>query len=137
MTTLKLTAATARTTGFAAQAIANTASHLGDEINNATNKDLYLSLEALYQYATAPTASKNVDFYILYAFDGTNYEEASAARIIATLSPAADTAAHRRVLVESLLLLPFPFKLHVLNKDTEQTITLTLDARTHNEEAVS
>lgn len=137
MTTFKLSAATQRASGFAAQAIANTASHTGDAIDNATNKDLYLSVEALYQYATAPTAAKTVSLYLLYSFDGTNYEEVHARTLIASLSPAADTAAHRRVLVAGRQLLPFSFKLHAINVDTGQQITLTLNVHTHNEEAVT
>ena len=137
MTTFKLSAATQRTSGFAEQAIADTASHTGDAIDNATNKDLYLSVEALYQYATAPTAAKTVALYLLYSFDGTNYEEVHARALIASLSPAADTDAHRRVLVASRQLLPFAFKLHAINVDTGQQITLTLNVHTHNEEAVT
>ena len=137
MTTFKLSAATQRTRGFAEQAIADTASHTGDAIDNATNKDLYLSVEALYQYATAPTAEKTVSLYLLYSFDGTNYEEVHAARKIAQFSPAADTDPHRRSLIRGLRLLPCAFKLHAINVDTAQQITLTLDARTHNEEAVT
>lgn len=136
-TTLKLAGATQRTSGIATEAIANTAAFTGSAIDNAINKDGYLSVEALYSYASAPTAAKSVQVYLLYSFDGTNYEEVSSRSLVTQFSPAADTSAHRRAIIANLRLLPFAFKLHVINVDTAQTITLTLDARTHNEEAVT
>ena len=133
--TLKLTNGVLRTSGFAAQAIATTANHTGDVIDNAANLDPEMTLEALYQYATAPTAAKTVVVHLLKSVDGTNYEEVSSKNQIAAFSPAADTDAHRIVLASGRALQPFRFKLYVENTDTAQTITLTLNCYTHGQKA--
>lgn len=84
-------------------------------IDNATNKDKFLTIEALFGSWT-PTVNDLVEFYLLYAPDGTNYESGSA-----TFLPTLDrlwryrrlstdtTAAAKRVIVHGPIL-PFAFK---------------------------
>jgi hypothetical protein len=128
----------ARTSGVATEAITNTSTYLGSEIDNATNKDRYLTIEAVWSYASAPTAAKTLRLFIEYAVDGTNYETASPTQgQIANWSPPASTSAQRLVIVRSRLILPSKFKIRCTNVDTGQTVTMTLNAYTHNDEAVS
>lgn len=127
----KLRTATSRTTGIAAENIANTAGFTGSEIDNSVNLDPEATIEAVYSYAVAPTAAKTVRLHLLKAVDGTNYEEVSAKNVVASFSPTADTSAHRVVLCNDLLLGPHKFKLYALNVDTAQTIALTLVCYTY------
>lgn len=131
-------ALSARTSGVASEAIANAATFLGAEIDNSANKDRYLTIEAVWSYASAPTANKTLRLFIEYAVDGTNYETASPTQgQIANWSPPADTATNRLVIVRGRPILPGKFKIRATNVDTGQTVTLTLNAYTHNDEAVS
>lgn len=130
--TLQLKAATSRTSGFSSTTVANGATGTGSAIDNATNLDQYLTAEFVYSYSVAPTASKTIKVHITYSVDGTNYEEVGDKNLVAVLSPAADTSAHRVVVIRDLLLLPFAFKIVIVNVDTAQTITVTVDARTYN-----
>lgn len=119
-----------RTTGISNQTIANAATFTGDAIDNATNRDTYLSAELSWSYATAPTAGKTVEIHVLYAVDGTNFEELSPQSLRAIVSPLADTSSHRRLVMDAIPLAPFKFKLAVKNVDTAQAITVTLKAYT-------
>lgn len=132
----KLNAATARTSGFSSTAIANAASANGSTIDNATNLDELLTAEVVYSYGTNPTASKTIKIYLCYAPDGTNFESHDASNLISTFSPAANTSTHRRTLIKGYPLLPFAFRLVVENVDTGQTITVTINAYTHNSQVV-
>jgi len=131
---IKHAAAVERATGISSQAIANAASFTGDAIDNATNRDTYLSVELSWSYATAPTAGKTVEVHVLYAVDGTNFEELSPQSMRAVVSPLADTSSHRRLILDAIPLAPFKFKLAVKNVDTAQTITATLKAYTWHTE---
>lgn len=59
--------------------IANNAMALGSAFTN-TEYDLYCDFEVLCQYGTAPTADSTIDIYWVRSLDGTNFEDASAAR---------------------------------------------------------
>jgi len=86
-------------------------------IDNATNKDKFLTIEALFGSWT-PTTNDVVQLYLLYSADGTNYESGSS-----TFLPPIDrlwrqrrlstdtTAASKRVLLYGPIL---PFKCKVL-----------------------
>lgn len=131
--TLQLKAASSRTSGFAATEIANTATGTGSEIDNSANLDALLSAAILYQYASAPTAAKTIKIHLIYAIDGTNYEDVGAWNQIGAISPAADTNAHREARLRNVPLLPFKFKIVIVNVDTAQTVTVTVNAYTHND----
>lgn len=142
-----LKAGTSRTSGIAAASVATTANYIGSEINNATNLDELADIELTYAYGTNPTAAKTLSLHILYAFDGTNYEEGAgdgsgtgdvdpmAHTQIGAVSPAADTSTHRK-LFGGVPLLPYKFKLLVRNVDTGQTATVTVTITTRKAVAI-
>lgn len=132
--THKLTSATSRTTGISSAAVASGSETVGSVIDNSTNLDRYLDVEIVWSYTTAPTANKTVEIRMLYSLDGTNYEDSW--RVIGAVSPPANTATYRRLVVAGLMLEPLPFKLSVKNVDTGQTVTVTLSAKTYNEQTV-
>lgn len=134
--TLKLEAATDRTSGFSSTTIADGATAVGSAIANHTNLDAYLTAEFVYYYGTNPTADKTVKIYLTYSRDATNYEDVGPKNLIGAFSPSADTDTHRVVMLRSVPLLPYDFKLVVVNVDTGQTLTLTVNAATHNDAAV-
>lgn len=130
---IKLEAATSRASGFSSTTIANGSGTDGSVIANQTNLDRYLTAEFVYSYGTAPTANKSVEIYLLYSVDGTNYEEESPHALVGGFSPGADTSSHRRVFLRNVPIKPFAFKIRIKNVDTGQTITVTVNAYTHNE----
>lgn len=135
--TLQLASAgSAKTSGFSGTTIADGATGTGSAIANQTNLDAYLTAEFVYSYGSSPTASKTVKIYLTYAVDGTNYEDVDAKNQIGAFSPAADTSTHRVTMLRNVPLLPFAFKIVVVNVDTGQTITLTINAYTHNDAVV-
>lgn len=130
--TVKLEAASSRTSGISSQTIADGADFTGSAIDNSANLDAELNAEMVWSYGSAPTASKSVNLYLLYSKDGTNYEPIDPKNQIASFSPPTDTSTHRLMLVRGLMLLPKAFKLAAKNVDTGQTITLTVNAETFN-----
>jgi len=116
-------------TGVSSQAVANGATFTSTtEIDNTTDRYSYMAVEAVWQYATAPTANKSVEVYLLRSLDGTNYEEVAPQALVAGFSPPADTAAHRRVLLTAFPLIAAKYKFAVRNVDTQQTITISVNA---------
>lgn len=130
--TIQLKSASSRTSGFSSTTIANGATGTGNAIDNATNLDQFLNAEFVYSYGTSPTASKSVKVYLTYSVDGTNYEDVSDKCLVGVFSPSADTSTHRVVMLQDIPLKPFAFKIVVVNVDTAQTITLTVNAYTHS-----
>ena len=116
-------------TGVSSQAIANGATFTSaTEIDNTSGRYGYMAVEAVWQYATAPTANRSVEVYLLRSLDGTNYEEVGPQAIVAGFSPPADTAEHRRVLLTAFPLIAAKYKFAVRNVDTAQSITISLNA---------
>lgn len=116
-------------TGVSSQAVANGATFTSaTEIDNTTDRYGYMAVEAVWQYATAPTANRSVEVYLLRSLDGTNYEEVAPQALIAAFSPPADTATHRRVLLTAFPLIAAKYKFAVRNVDTQQQITISLNA---------
>ncbi len=134
---ISLVGGTSRTTGISNQTVANTYNFLSSTaIDNSANLDDIADFEIIWQYSTAPTANKSLRLYIVYSFDGTNYEDAASDTVepvrltlIRAWSPPADTASHRMV-VGGFPLLPYKFKLLVRNHDTGQTVTTTVNCVT-------
>jgi hypothetical protein len=81
-------------------------------------------------------SGKTVKVYAIYATGGTSFEETSSRALVGAFSPAADTSSHRQVILRNVPLLPFKFQLVVENVDTAQTITVTVNAYTHNDRIV-
>ncbi len=134
--TFKLAAGSSRSSGIASEAITNGSTFTGAGIDNATNLDYFGTVEIVWSFGVTPTANKAVELYVLYAVDGTNYEEVGPQAMVGGFSPPADTSSHRRTIVRNLPLLPYAFKLAVKNVDTGQTITVTANVYTHAEKVV-
>jgi len=88
---------------------------------------------------TAATADKAIELYVLYAVDGTNYEDGDATPtdphkgMAAVFFDDGGTGAQKQTVV-SVPLMPFKFKL-LLKSELDQTASsVTLLAYTHNEE---
>ena len=124
---LKIGSLVSTSTGISSQQIANGATYTSTtEIDNTTARYGYMAVEAVWQYATAPTANTSVEVYLLRSLDGTNYEEVAPQALVAGFSPPADTAAHRRVLLTAFPLVAAKYKFAVRNVDTAQAITISL-----------
>ena len=124
---LKIGSLVSTPTGISSQQINNGATYTSTtEIDNTTARYGYMTVEAVWQYATAPTANRSVEVYLLRSLDGTNYEEVAPQALVAGFSPPADTATHRRVLLTAFPLVAAKYKFAVKNVDTAQQITISL-----------
>jgi len=124
---LKIGSLVSTPTGISSQQINDGATYTSTtEIDNTTARYSYMAVEVIWQYATAPTANKSVEVYLLRSLDGTNYEEVAPQALVAAFSPPADTTAHRRVLLTALPLVAAKYKFAVKNVDTAQEITISL-----------
>lgn len=135
-------AATTRATGITGASLISGSNYLGAEIDNTVNQDDLLSLQIVYSFATAPTANKTARLWLLFSFDGTNYEEGdgngtssgnvnplATSFLVRCWSPPADTGTHRINVFD--IQIPWKkMKLLVQNVDTGQTMTVTVNAET-------
>ncbi|GIW60991.1 MAG: hypothetical protein KatS3mg087_2057 [Patescibacteria group bacterium] len=117
---------TSRDTGINSVNVNSGGQVIGAIINNDIHLDLFADIEAIWSYTTAPTADKRIEIHLLYARDGTNFEELSPNTVVAGFSPPADTSQHQRMIARAAKLLPYPFKVAVKNVDTAQSITITI-----------
>jgi hypothetical protein len=131
-----------------AVSIQTAANYLTPAVDNSdtTNglRDL-ADIEVQYAFASAPTANTTLQVYLVYAFDGTNYEPGAgdgtgtgdvdphAKCLIAALPVAAVTTQQGPYLIEDVPLLPYPFKVLVQNNATGQTATVTVKIRTRRD----
>lgn len=127
------------TSGISGVTINTGAGNLGSEIDNTTNLDRFLDVELSWQHGTGPTANSPWYVYILYAMDGTNYEDGGTStqptKVPAATFPAPnDTSAHKAARV-NVPLAPFKFKLLVWNGTNQNSSSsaVTLLAKSHNE----
>jgi hypothetical protein len=130
---------TNRTSGISSANVQNTKAYLGSAIDNATNLDDFAHLEIVWSFGTNPTVNNFLKIHLLYAKDGSNYEEGAGdgSTITAPLpgcqhaavSPPADTNTHRK-LFSYIPLAPYPFKVLVENNATGQTATVTVNIAT-------
>ena len=137
--TVKHEAASSRTSGISAQAVTTGANFLGSEIDNSVNKDLFLDFEFVFTSSVSPAAGKSVEVYLIYAVDGTNYDDGAVGtdplgNPIAMISLPEDTSAHQTSR-HQIQLTPYKFKI-LVKSESDQTVTITIDARTHNVEVV-
>lgn len=126
-----------------AKNLANAARVLGNEIDNATNKDRWMDLELIARFGTNPTGGARMAVYLIPAIDGTNYADGDASiappstSLIATFPLRAATT-QQRVSAVRIPVPPGKFKL-LLENSSGQTTTNTdgengLTARFYNEE---
>lgn len=133
---IKLTSGVSRATGISSASVANNTTAIGSVVDNATNLDIYLTCEIIWSYTVAPAADKGLHLHLLYSLDGVNFEESSVNNIVSGVTPPADTATHRRVVLRNYQLAPYQFQLAIENDATGQTATVTINAMTHNEQIV-
>ena len=136
---LKWKAPTARTTGISSTTIDDGDNLLSSEIANETNLDRWLDLELTFTAASSITADKIVECYVIYALDGTNYEDGDETPIDPVKSPicifAARTGLAEQVVTNAgLPIRPFNFKLLLKSEFGQNVSGVTLDAETANEE---
>ena len=136
--THELAAGASRTSGIAAHTL-NTLCHFaGAEIDNSVNKDEFLDLDVLITLAATPVAGAPVNVHILYAIDGTNYEDGIPATNdgTAAASPAPNanslvdshgvlaSSSAQRWTIREVPLLPYKFKIVVYNGTAKSCTSL-------------
>lgn len=113
---------------------------LGTEYDNETNKHRWARFELEFQHGTGPTRGKQWKLFLLYAQDGTNYEDGSAsveptkAHVLSAGARNVTTA--QRVAMGYARIDPFKFKPLVWN-DTGQNSSansVTLHVEVFDEE---
>ena len=139
--TIKHAGGSSRTTGIAAANIAAGANALGSEIDNSTNKDTECDIEVSITCGVAPTADKVMEVYILYALDGTNYEDGNAVgpvdpkkAPVGCVAVRAVTSAQKCV-ISGVPLRPYKFKV-LLKSELDQTATTTVLLYSNNPQIV-
>lgn len=136
--THQLATGTSRTTGIAAQTL-NTLCHFaGAEIDNSVNLDESADIELLFTLAATPVAGAPINVHILYAPDGTNYEDGIPATndgtaaaspvpfpssLVGSVGVAAASTA-QRVTLRDIPLQPHKMKLVIYNGTTKSCTNL-------------
>ena len=126
--TFPFTTPTNRSTGISAQAIAAGANYLGSEIDNSANLDTLCDIEVDYTPGVGPTAGDYIEAYLVYAQDGTNYEDGDATPTdpvkasVGIVRCFTDTT-RRRFLISGVPLSQFKFKV-LLKSEVAQSITV-------------
>lgn len=128
---------TSRSTGIAASDnFATGAGLLSSEIDNSTNLDMHL----IVQMACTPEAATagQMLIYILYAVDGTNYEDGGTGtqpqKGVAAVLPYKAAASAQKLTSEMIPIMPHKFKILVWNVAGAQCDAVTLLAYTFNPE---
>lgn len=139
----KWTTPTSRTTGISAVNLNAGANVLGSAIDNAANLDTWAEISATFLCGSAPTAGTELEVYLLYAPDGTNYQDGDAT----PTDPAGgqvgsfiarNVTSQQYPLSITVPLKPFKFKILVkseLNQNISST-SLTVSCQTFNKELV-
>lgn len=136
---VKWTSPTNVTSPISAQTVNSGAGSLGSEYDNETNKNQFAAFELRTTHGTAPTANSVWHLYILYALDGTNYEE-DGATTQPKKSPVASfpvrNSTSQQAWAVSVPILPFKFKpvaWNATDQNSSATAT-TLDMEVFNDE---
>jgi hypothetical protein len=104
--------------------------------------DTYADFELVCTHGVAPVADRTWDLYAVRQLDGTNYEDATAARppangFLGSFVLDAVTSVQRKVL-PGIMLPPFAFKLLIVNKSGQAAAASanTLKMETYNMQVV-
>jgi len=98
---------------------------------------MFLDVDLAWTCSTPATEDNTVELYILYALDGTNYEDGGAAvdpKKQMACNPFADdggSGAQRQARV-NIPLAPYKFKLLLKSELDQNASSVTLTAKTHN-----
>lgn len=138
MSSIKWDSAVSRTTGISTASINAGANNLGSEISNNTNKDRWATFELQFTCASAPTAGTVFELYLIYAIDGTNYEDGDATptdpiKIRAGVFPARNVTSAQRIVLANIPLSPFKVKCLLKSELDQNATSVTLSMYTHNE----
>lgn len=137
---------TSRTSGISSQSVANNKAYLGAAIDNSVNLDAIADIELVWSFGVAPNGTSPLQVFLLYAQDGTNYEDGlgdgsstttvpSLRDLIGVVTPPADTSTHRERFAD-VVLAPYKFKVLVYNAQTGQTATVTVNVATRKDQTV-
>lgn len=136
--TSSLGVGTPRTTGIATQTLNTVSRFAGAEIDNSVNLDEQCDIVLLFTLAATPTAGDPIKVYILYAMDGTNYEDgipttndgahddgyaANPSAQVASIGTLAVATAQKMTL-RGIGLRPYKFKLMIYNGTTKSCTSL-------------
>lgn len=111
-------------------------------ISNTTELDMYVDFELVFQHGSAPTADTTHDLYLVRSIDGTNYEDATAARPPAMGSVGSfvcdNTTSAQRKYISGILLPPGDFKVMLVNQSGQAMAASsnTLKAVVYNQQVV-
>ena len=133
--------ATSRPSGISNTCFIYGTGRFSTEIDNATFRDTWLALELLVEEEEyTPTANKPIEIFLLYAFDGTNYETGNtstkplkppvATMLLPNTFPLRQTAG-------SIPLAPFKLKLLVFGGDFDEEVQITLKTYTYREQVAT
>lgn len=102
------------------------AGNLGSEYDNETNRHQMASFSLAFQHGSAPTAGRLWLLYLLYAIDGTNYEDGDGStqprKRAAAVFPVRAVTTAQRVTVH-VPILPFKLKPLVWNGTDQNSST--------------
>ena len=133
MASFPWTTPTSRTTGIATESITTAAGFVGSEIDNATNLDEYLDLDIAFSCDTAPAENTVLLVYLLFAVDGTNYEDGSTSvqsKGVPMPVAAFNVTTGQRKALTQIPIPPSKFKIAIWNT-LDQTAVVTVTAKTY------
>lgn len=148
MATTKWIAGTSGTSGLSTllgtelNALANDAAATSAAVANQTNLELFADFELVATFATAPTADKTCDLYLIRSVDNTNYEDASATRPPANGYVGSfvldNVGTQQRKILPNVQLPPESFKVLLVNKSGYAMTASghTLRMNTYNQQVV-
>lgn len=135
---VKWKAPTTRATGLGNSALTAGANLLSSEVDNQANLDRLLALELAWRCTTAATAGSVVEVYILYAVDGTNYEDGGVGvdPFKAPIGVFVDNggSASQKQTISGIPLAPHKFKVLLKSELDQDASSVTLTAKTYNED---
>lgn len=112
------------------ESVAEDGRKLSAEIDNATDKYPFLSLEVKCDFdTTAPAANKNWEGWILYAHDGTNYERGDESndpdRVPDFFVPIGEHTNQQTVVIPDIPILPLKCKVLLISRCDQTTTSST------------
>lgn len=135
---VKHAAKASRTSGISAGTLSAGGNLLGNEIDNATNKDKFLVGMLSVNCSTAPAADRVIEFFVLYDHAGDGSYERGSGSVDPVRSPsysvpvAAVTGAQFYPIPE-IPISPSKFK-PLLKSEINQSATVTLSLWTYNDD---
>ncbi len=143
--TIRLTAGTTRSSGIASASVAAGSNYLGNVIDNAANLDAYASIEIVWQCIGAPSADKVLEVYLLYAMNGSDYEDGDGDGTgsgdvdpkspLVGVAPISTDANTHRYLIRNIPLEPYPVKV-LLKSGSDQPAVCSVNVTTYNDQTV-